>query len=155
MTEEGFWQEDVALPARYWETLRGKASLEPERRLTLAVLEEAIHTYRKKMLTSSRLRREVEDWLFDDTADYPFSFQAICDALNLSADCVRRGILRSQPNSIKSRGSHFALRNGERRLFKVTTQPPPLVQTTNLGDPVLHSVSRISDLARYLLLEKS
>ncbi|HEY2988793.1 MAG TPA: hypothetical protein VGL11_13765, partial [Candidatus Binatia bacterium] len=114
MEEGSFRQEEVAMPGRYWEALRGKAPLEPERKLMLAVLEEAIHTYRQNILTSRRLLREVETWLFDNQADDPFSFQAICDALDLSAECVRRGILRAPPIPTKKQRPHLSLEEKKR-----------------------------------------
>jgi hypothetical protein len=96
--EEGYLlQADASLPAQYWDTVARKDQLEPEKKLLLAVLENAIRTYRQYIFTPSRLLHEVEDWLFSEDADHPFSFETICDALGLSVECVRRGILRSQP----------------------------------------------------------
>jgi len=124
MEERGLWQEDSEMPARYWEAVQGKADLEPERKLMLAVLEEAIHTYRQNILTSRRLLRDVEAWLFDDQADDPFSFQAICDALDLSPECVRRGILRAPPISTKKRRPLSSLEEKKRRGRDRTPKPP-------------------------------
>ncbi len=99
--DEGYlMQADASLPAQYWDTVARKDQLEPEKKLLLAVLENAIRTYRQYIFTPSRLLHEVEDWLFSENCDHPFSFETICDALNLSVECVRRGILRSQPKRI-------------------------------------------------------
>jgi hypothetical protein len=92
MHQGGLWQEDVSLPARYWATIHGKADLDPVRRLLLAVLQDALHTYRNNVPRSTR-HREVKDWLLENKADYPFSFRSICDSLDLSPERVRRGIL--------------------------------------------------------------
>ncbi|HEY2990960.1 MAG TPA: hypothetical protein VGL11_24825 [Candidatus Binatia bacterium] len=99
MEESGLLQADVSLPAQYWDAVARRHQLEPERKLLLAVLENAIRTYRQYVFTPSRLLHEVEDWLFDQNNDDPFSFETICDALGLSPECVRRGILRSEPKA--------------------------------------------------------
>ena len=96
MEEAYLLQADASLPAQYWKTVARKDQLEPEKKLLLAVLENAIRTYRQYIFTPSRLLHEVEDWLFAEEKDHPFSFETICDALDLNAECVRRGILRSQ-----------------------------------------------------------
>jgi hypothetical protein len=117
--EEGYLlQADASLPAQYWDTVARKDQLEPEKKLLLAVLENAIRTYRQYIFTPSRLLREVEDWLFEENKASPFSFETICDALGLSVECVRRGILRSQP----------------KRQAKIQTSllPPPKIKTGNI-----------------------
>jgi len=101
MDEAYFLQSDASLPAQYWDTVARKDQLEPEKKLLLAVLENAIRTYRQYVFTPSRLLHEVEEWLFSENRDHPFSFETICDALGLNTECVRRGILRSQSNRAK------------------------------------------------------
>ncbi|MGH7766159.1 MAG: hypothetical protein ACREQP_01785 [Candidatus Binatia bacterium] len=96
MEETYLLQADASLPAQYWDTVARKDQLEPEKKLLLAVLENAIRTYRQYVFTQSRLLHEVESWLFAEEKDHPFSFDTICDSLGLNAECVRRGILRSQ-----------------------------------------------------------
>jgi hypothetical protein len=92
MEEAYLLQADASLPAQYWDTVARKDQLEPEKKLLLAVLENAIRTYRQYVFTPSRLLREVEDWLFAEERDHPFSFETICDSLGLNVQCVRRGI---------------------------------------------------------------
>lgn len=111
MEEAYLLQADASLPSRYWETVAKKDQLEPERKLLLAVLENAIRTYRQYVFTPSRLLREVEDWLFAEERDHPFSFETICDALGLNAECVRRGILRSQSKRTVNQASTAGVKN--------------------------------------------
>jgi hypothetical protein len=99
MEESYLLQTDASLPAQYRDAVARRHQLEPERKLLLAVLENAIRTYRQYAFTSSRLLHEVEDWLFDKNRDDPFGFETICDALGLSPECVRRGILRCEPKA--------------------------------------------------------
>jgi hypothetical protein len=66
----------------------------PERRLLLAVLNDALDTYRKHAdLPGRRHRRlfaETEQWLFSDDVAWPFSFMNLCHALGIDADWLRR-----------------------------------------------------------------
>jgi len=105
MEETYLLQADASLPAQYWDTVARKDRLEPEKKLLLAVLGNAIRTYRQFVFTPSRLLHEVEDWLFAENRDHPFSFDTICDTLGLNAECVRRGILRSQSKRTKRKES--------------------------------------------------
>jgi hypothetical protein len=68
----------------------------PERRLLLAVLEDAVGTYQRYALASDRkgqtLFREVRAW-FDSPDDmHLYSFLAICEVVGLDAASVRRGL---------------------------------------------------------------
>ncbi|MEK7783674.1 MAG: hypothetical protein AAB279_07085, partial [Candidatus Binatota bacterium] len=45
------FQPDTLLPAQYLETFRRKAPLEPEKRLILAVLEDAVACFQKHLFS--------------------------------------------------------------------------------------------------------
>ena len=69
------------------------AVLQPEARLMLAVLEDAISVLgrREVFATTSgqRLLRETEGWFAADDVDWPFSFVNVCDALHLDVSRLR------------------------------------------------------------------
>ena len=69
-----------------------------ERRLLLAVLEEAIRTYQRYACASDHrgvtLLSQVEAWFASEDSDWTFSFVAICDALGLETTYLRAGIRR-------------------------------------------------------------
>jgi hypothetical protein len=92
------FQPDVLIPAQYFEALRSKDGLEPEKKLMLAVLEDAVHCYRDNLAAESDTKRKVfheaEEWLLEEGVDAAFSFESICDALDLSPEYVRKGLLR-------------------------------------------------------------
>lgn len=74
----------------------------PELRLLLAILEDAIHCYRKNLFaTNGRRRRlfeEAEAWLMsDDGVELPFSFEHVCVVVGLNPSCVR-GVIRKWRN---------------------------------------------------------
>jgi hypothetical protein len=83
---------DVLLPIQYWETVSRRDRLEPEKRLMLAVLEDAIWTYKKYLPKENCRFLEVEDWLLDTDDDRLFSFENICDVLGLSSEHIRQQV---------------------------------------------------------------
>jgi len=68
----------------------------PEKRLMLAVLEDAVLTLRRHVgdrdARAQRLVREVEQWMDARNRDWLFSFDNICAALNFNASAMRRGL---------------------------------------------------------------
>jgi hypothetical protein len=90
------FETDATLPAQYWYAVARKDILQPEKKLLLAVLEEAIWTYRQNIVTRGPLLDEVEEWLCAKDSEPPFSFQAICEALELNSERLRREIMRPQ-----------------------------------------------------------
>ena len=68
--EEGaapLFQPDALLAAQYFDTFRRKVQIQPERRLLIAVLEDAIFCFQKYISSRERrgktLFREAEDWI--------------------------------------------------------------------------------------------
>ena len=91
--EAQLFQQDTLIPNQYWETLRRKDGLEREKKLMLAVLEDATWIYIRCFSKKNTLFLEVEDWFRYKGNDRLFSFENICDVLGLSADYIRRGLL--------------------------------------------------------------
>jgi len=65
----------------------------PEQRLLLAVLEEAVRTYRRHAAATSRRGRalfaNVEAWFSSNETGWLFAFESICDALQIDVSYVR------------------------------------------------------------------
>src|SRR6185295_11092797 len=91
-------EPETVLPSQYFERFRIDASLQPEKRLMLAVLEDAVGAYQKYVNASSRrahrLFDEAEEWIESADADGPFTFENVCQALGLEAAYLRRGLRR-------------------------------------------------------------
>ncbi len=87
---------DADAQQRYFDTFRRAEYLEPEKVLLLAVLEDAIHCYRKFASAHDRAGRErfreVEQWLVGGGNDWIFAFETLCELLALDPDYVRRGV---------------------------------------------------------------
>ena len=85
-------EPDIILPSQFLPRTVGT----PEKRLLLAVLEEAVGTYQRYLMATDRRGRailaDVEAWFASDDTLWLYSFVAICDVLGLEATYVRSGL---------------------------------------------------------------
>jgi hypothetical protein len=97
-------QPDILLPAQYLETFSRKTHLEPERRLMLAVLEDAILCFQDNVSARSgrkkKLFDEAEEWILETNSDWIFSFESICEVLGFNSQYIRQGLLRWKENKL-------------------------------------------------------
>ncbi|MFI5397090.1 MAG: hypothetical protein ACHQ9S_16255 [Candidatus Binatia bacterium] len=107
----GLFEPDVILPVQFFRALRGKTVHGGERRLAIAVLDDAISCFQKNLFARDRrgrrLFREAETWLMSRDPELPFSFENICEFLALDPDYIRSGIRR---------WTHIAVSQDARRL---------------------------------------
>jgi hypothetical protein len=112
----GLFQPDTLLPSQFFDRVRRRSEHEGERRLMIAVLEDAVDVYRKQAGTldprGSQLFREAEEWIEDPDRSWLFSFQNICDVLDIDADYLRRG-LHAWKERVARRGHVVTLRTDE------------------------------------------
>ncbi len=92
------FEDETVLPSQYLDRIVAEPSLQPEKRLMLAVLESAVATYQRFARASSRRGRrlfgEAAAWVATPEDDGIFAFENICAALDLDADYVRGGLAR-------------------------------------------------------------
>jgi hypothetical protein len=92
------FEQDTLLSTQYFGNLSRKTLLEPERRLMLAILEDAIDCYQDNLLArrgrARRLFTEAEEWILEKGSDWIFSFRNICGTLGFNPEYVRQGLLR-------------------------------------------------------------
>ena len=97
------FQPDTLVSEQYFQTLRLKTVLEPEMRLLLAVLEDAIscyqHYFHSRNPIQQRLFEEAKEWILSSDDSWVFSFESVCDALEVNAAYLRQGLLRWKPKS--------------------------------------------------------
>lgn len=90
------FQPDTLLPEQYLETFRRKLHLEPEKKLMLAILEDAIACYQKYIFArdgkGKALFREAEEWVQEKGSEAVFSFDSVCETLRFNPDYLRRGM---------------------------------------------------------------
>jgi len=79
------------------EKLFKKNIREREERLMLAVLENAVEDFQKYVLVrkprGKKLFQEAEEWFLERNSDELFSFENICDTLQLHPDYMRQGLM--------------------------------------------------------------
>jgi hypothetical protein len=80
------------------EATRRSLPLSGEQRLLLAVLEQAVGTFRRYAIASDRRGRalfaDVAAWFASEDTRWMFSFVPICDALGFDVAYVRSGLRR-------------------------------------------------------------
>ncbi len=91
-----FTGNDTTLRDQYFATFRRSEHLEPEMALLMAILEDAIHCYRKYRAARDRAGRErfreTEQWIMEEGDDWLFSFANVCELLGLDPQYIRRGV---------------------------------------------------------------
>ena len=101
------FQPDTLLPAQYFDIVRRKANSEPEKKLMLAILEDAIDCFQKYIFArdgrGKGIFREAEDWILEENSDRLFSFETVCDALGFNPSYVRQGLLRWKEMALAER----------------------------------------------------
>jgi len=100
-------EPEVVLPSQFYGKGGLDASLQPEKRLMLAVLEDAVGTFQKytwaRDRSGQRLLAEVEEWISSDDVEWPYSFVNICHSLGLDVDFMRDGLRRWKQDQLDAR----------------------------------------------------
>src|SRR5271167_2320290 len=90
------FEPDTLLPIQYFEAMRRKHLLEGEKRLILSVLEDAIECFMKCMDSATnkgqRLYRDADEWIWLEDKHWVFSFDNVCDMLDINPEYMRRGL---------------------------------------------------------------
>ena len=93
-------QPEIVLPAQLNDALFTGAKLQPEKRLQLAVLTDAVVTYERcaglDRTRAQNLFAEVAEWFASDATDGPFTFVSVCDSLGFEPGYIRLGLQRSR-----------------------------------------------------------
>ncbi len=107
------FQPDTPMPDQYVETVISTTHLEGEKKLMVAVLEDAISCYRDYISTRDRWKEklfyEAAEWIFSRNDDkYLLSFHNVCETIGLDPDYIREGLLRRR--RIAQQGGTIGLR---------------------------------------------
>jgi hypothetical protein len=80
-----------------------RKQLPPEKRLLFAVLEDAVDTIRSRPRNNPQ-RLLALNWVYSPDRSHIFTFEMICELLELNADYLRSGILRlaSKPTAVNA-----------------------------------------------------
>jgi hypothetical protein len=101
------FQPDVLLPSQFFATLHRRGPQEPEKRLVIAILEDAIDCFRKHHSARDHKARQLfedaEAWILSEDREWPFSFENICELLDFSPEYLRRGLLAWKEHQLSDR----------------------------------------------------
>jgi len=84
---------DLGLILQYWDVFKRKEYTQPEKYLMLTVLRDAIIEYRSNFASRNRLYQNARTWFFEESSDRLFSFESICETLNLNPLVIRKQLL--------------------------------------------------------------
>lgn len=89
---------DSLLPDEFYKGFNKEKEIEPEKRLMLAVLEEAVWCFQKHIFDrdndGQKIFRAAEEWILDENSEWLFSFNNICETLGLDTSYMRQGLMR-------------------------------------------------------------
>ena len=100
MTTEAttFMDPDSVLPDQYFDSIRLPAGVASERKLMLAILQDAVDCYHRYMLARDPRGQqefsEARDWIESPEEKWVFSFENICGMLSLDPLYIRDGLAR-------------------------------------------------------------
>ena len=133
----GLFEPDTLLPIQYFEAMRRKHLLEGEKRLILSVLEDAVECFMKCIDSATnkgqRLFRDADEWINLEDKRWVFSFDNVCDMLDINAEYMRAGLRRWKERKLiamqrrnEERAQQQALAEAQALLPEAERQPAPM-----------------------------
>jgi len=116
MRNHGLFEPDVLIAEVWSAAQRHRAPLSSEKRLMLAVLQDAFDCYQKYLFADDRIGRELfgeaASWIECTSSDGLFSFESITEALDIEPAYFRRGLAewrrRHMATQLAERPAHAA-----------------------------------------------
>ena len=97
-TVASLFEPDTVASAQYFDNFQRKTPTEPENRLLMAILEDAVHCFQDNVLAetgkSKKLFDDAEEWVLKDRSDWVFSFHNVCELLGIDPEYLRTGLMR-------------------------------------------------------------
>ncbi len=121
------FEPDLITPDQHRDRVRAERTDQPEIRLMLAVMEDAVATYQRYATEPSRrnqkLFEDAEQWINSTDTSWPYSFENVCSALRFEPETLRNGLRawRDERVSGKAHVYRFPFRrvNGKRHSITV------------------------------------
>jgi hypothetical protein len=117
-------EPEILLPSQLFDRFGGRSILEGERRLMLAILEDAVSCFQKfagaTRPRGRRLFQEAHDWFFGEESGWIFSFESVCTVLGIHPEYFRTNLQRwkerqlSQPPEVRAKVARVRLRAARR-----------------------------------------
>jgi hypothetical protein len=113
------FEPDELAAHEYRRTFQRRPPLAPEKRLMLAVLEDAIFCFQRYIHVKGGKEKKLHDdtvsWIFDRSDTSVFSFENICDTCGLDPDYLRIGLLSWQRQRKSNQNSYGNASPGAKR----------------------------------------
>ena len=97
------FEPDTLLPEQFF-TLLGRKPFQGEKRLLLAMLEDAVHCFQTYLLARKpherRLFQEAEEWIDSRDSQWFFSFENICEILSIHPGRLRDALKQWKTDQI-------------------------------------------------------
>ncbi len=107
---ESLFHNDPMTSTDYFDSLKRTLPIESEKRLMLAVLQDAVECYQKYLVArrgkDKNLFSEAEAWILEQDNRSAFSFDNVCDSLGLAPNYVRAGLLKTKDRLLARRHDH-------------------------------------------------
>jgi len=120
------FQPDTLLPSQYFDRIRRRASSDGERRLMVAILEDAVDVYRKQAGARDRKRRQLfedaEGWIESADKSWIFSYENICEVLGIDPTYLRKGLRVWKQRAGGDRGQVVAFHEDDRSPLTATPE---------------------------------
>ena len=117
------FEPDILTTDQFLRVFRHHGSFYPEERLMFAVLTDAVECFQKHVgserRASRRLFSEAEAWINSRDSKWPYSFEFICEVLNLNPDYLRMGLMRWRLNEENKKMPRKRLREPLRYQYRV------------------------------------
>lgn len=99
-------EPDTILPFQFYGKGRLSGQMEGQRRLMLAILQDAVECLEKYRTSKNSIHRELYQdafqWVKDDSADWLFCFNNVCDFLGFDPEYVRQSLVDRESRFVRS-----------------------------------------------------
>lgn len=117
------FEPDVLTAHQYFKVYRQKSHFGPEEKLMFAVLTDAIECFQKYLGATGRRRRtlfvEAEAWISSRDSSWPYSFEHICEVLQISPNYLRLGLMQWRVNHESQKNPRKRIREPLRYQYRV------------------------------------
>jgi|SRR5215467_8699599 hypothetical protein len=118
-----FFEPDVLTSHYFFKVYQQKSQWGPEERLMFAVLTDAVECFQKYFGFQSRkcqaLFAEAAEWIESRDSSWPFSFEQICQTLDISPSYLRLGLKQWRSLYEKNRPARRRIREPLRYQYRV------------------------------------
>jgi hypothetical protein len=99
-------EPDMTLPYQFYGTRQLSGQLDGQKKLMLAVLQDAVECLEKYRRAKSPIHQELYqdalDWVRDPSADWLFCFNNVCDFLGFDPVYLRQSLLGREKTGCKN-----------------------------------------------------